>query len=40
MIQVLLTTALISTIYAFVLQVKDMIKECKSFFFVPDEDDE
>lgn len=40
MIQVLLTTALMATIWAFVLQIKDMIHECKTFFFVPDEDDE
>lgn len=38
MIQVLLTTALIATIWAFVIQLKDMITECKEFFFVPDDD--
>lgn len=40
MIQILLTVAFVATIYAFVLQLKDMAKECKTFFFVPDEDDE
>lgn len=38
MIQILITVAFVATIYAFVLQLKDMIAECKEFFFVPDDD--
>ena len=40
MYPMLITVAFVATIVAFVLQLKDMAKECKSFFFVPDEDDE
>lgn len=40
MIQILITVAFVATIWAFALQIKDMVKECRSFFFVPDEDDE
>lgn len=36
---VLITIAFVATVWAFALQIKDMIHECKTFFFVPDEED-
>ncbi len=40
MYPMLITVAFVATIVAFALQIKDMVKECKSFFFVPDEEDD
>lgn len=36
---VLITIAFVATVWAFALQIKDMVAECREFFFVPDEDD-